>query len=328
MANVLSQDEIDSLLGGISDGKVKTETDVPEQDNDVDFKKYDFGVSSGSEHLRMPTLKIIHERFVGILRTSLSKATGAIIDVNIAEIDSVRFGDFCLSLPLPSSLNIYKMEPFRGFALLILEGPLVFAFVDTFFGGDSFRHVKLEGRSFTSIELRIIEKITKIALLDLNQAWESVHKVNMVFTRSEIDPQFAAIVTPDDKVITIKCNVDLNNASGTMTLCLPYSTLEPLRDKLRTAFGGENMEIDQVWKTYFENKMKEMRVNLDCTLGMASINGRELLEMKTDDVIQLDQKIGDPITICVEDIQKYEGFPGTYNNMRAIRISDIIKRSK
>lgn len=326
MGNVLSQEEVDSLLGGISEGKVKTETDIPDPEKETGVKGYDFGVHSGSDHLRMPTLKIIHEKFVGLSRASLSTATGTIIDVNISDIDSLRFGDFCRSLPLPTSLSIFRIEPFRGFALLVLEGPLVFAFVDTFFGGNSVSHVKLEGRSFTSIELRIIDKVTKTILNDLEQAWANIHKVKMVFTRSEIDPQFAAIVTPDDNVIAIKCIVDLNNISGTMTFCLPYSTIEPLREKLRSRFPGERLEVDQVWKKYIENKIKDMPVNLDCTLGMARINGRDLLEMKADDVIQLDQKIGDPIIINVEGIQKFKGYPGSYNNMRAIKISEIFNK--
>ena len=128
MPNVLSQDEVDSLLDGISEGKVETERDVSDKGEGLDV--FDFSREAGPMHLRMPALGIINERFVGFLKTSLSLATGSVMDVNIDSIESVKFGKFCRSIPLPTSLNIFKMEPLRGFALLVLEGSLVYAFVD------------------------------------------------------------------------------------------------------------------------------------------------------------------------------------------------------
>lgn len=324
MPNVLSQDEVDSLLGGISEGKVKTEPDVPEKDQEL--KTFDFTRQAGPMHQRLPTLGIINERFIGLLKASLSSATRSIIDVNISEIESIKFAEFTRSVPLPTSLNIFKIEPLRGFALLVLEGSLVFAFVDTFFGGKSVSHVRLEGKSFTTIEIKIVEKLVKIILGNLQHAWSDVHKVEMVFTRSEIDPQFAGIATPNDMVIAIRFSVDLENASGEMTVCIPYSTIEPIREKLRHRFHGETLEVDQAWTRHVEEKIKEMTIGLSCTLGTAKITGRELLEMKVNDVIQLDQKVSDPIIVSVEGIPKFKGYPGTSNKKKAIRIEERVSR--
>ncbi|MDY7038006.1 MAG: flagellar motor switch protein FliM, partial [Thermodesulfobacteriota bacterium] len=219
MANVLSQDEVDSLLAGIDEGKVETGTDIPEPEKEEDLKAYDFSTQAGPIHLRLPALRIINERLVAFLRTSLSIATGSAIEVNLSSTDSVKFGDFCSTLPLPTSLNIFKMEPLRGFALLVLEGSLVFSFVDTFFGGKGVSHVKLEGRGFTEIETKIVNKVTKIILEDMQRAWSDIHKLEMIYARAEMDPQFAGIVTPDDMVIVIKFTVDLENDSGSIILC-------------------------------------------------------------------------------------------------------------
>ena len=326
MANILSQDEVDSLLGGIGEGAVQTETAIPESEKEKGLKVYDFGMQAGPAHLRMPTLGIINERFVGFSRTSLSAATGLSLDVNISSVDSVKFGEFCRSVPIPASLNIFKMEPLRGFALLVLEGPLVFTFVDALFGGRAVSHVKLEGKTFTAIEKKIIDKIVKIILSDLQHAWSDVHKLKIVFTRSEIDPQFAAIATPDDMVIATKLMIDLQNVSGTMTICTPYSTLEPIREKLKQRFQGEKLEVDQKWKRYITEKVKELTINLSCVLGKAEITGREVLGIKVGDVMQLDKKMSDPVIVSVEGVPKFMGYPGTFNKRKSIKIKKRVDK--
>lgn len=325
MSNILSQDEVDSLLNGIGEGKVETETDVPEESGEVGV--YDFRKEAGPIHLRMPTLGIINERLIGFMKNSLSNVTGTVVDVNIADVESVKFGEFCRSLPLPTSLNIFKLDPLRGYALLVLEGSLVFAFVDTFFGGKSVGHVKLEGKSFTAIESKIINRVVKVVLKDLEQAWSDVYKVKTIFSRSEIDPQFAGIATPEDMVIASKLNIDMNNFSGNIIVCLPYATIEPIRDHLSTRFQSTNVEIDHEWCNYIQKKITEMTVNVSCTLGHTTITGEELLALKADDVIQLDLKTSEPVMIYAENVPKFTGYIGSINNKKALKIAEVISRS-
>jgi flagellar motor switch protein FliM len=318
MEKVLSQEEVDSLLNGIDDGKVETETDIPVGDDGI--QAYDFKSKSGPYHHRMPALGIINERFISFINMALSKAAGVDIDVSVDAIDSVKYGEFCRSLPLPASLNIFKMEPLRGFFLLVLEGPLVFSFVDTFFGGKGSTHVKLEGRSFTTIETKMIERIVKITLEDLQKAWSDVYQVTMHYSRTEVDPQFAGIAKPEDMIVTTKFNVDIGNFSGAMTICMPYASLEPIKEKLSASFKSEKLEVDSIWRRAIEERLKEICVNLTCTLGNAKITSKELLDMKTDDVLVLDRKIHEPIGIHIGRNKKMLGYPGSFNNRKAVRI--------
>ncbi|RPH51298.1 MAG: flagellar motor switch protein FliM [Desulfobacteraceae bacterium] len=322
MANVLSQEEVDSLLGGIGEGKVETETGAPEIEGFI--KSYDFSKKNLPVHLRLPALGMINERFINLVNESLSTSVGSVIDVSVAEIDSVKFGDFCRSLPVPASLNILKMEPLRGFALLVFEGWLVFAFVDAVFGGKCARHVKLEGKSFTAIEGKIISRIVNIVLGDLQKAWSDIHELKMTCMRSEIDPQFAGIAKPNDMIIATKFNVNVGNFTGGMTVCLPYVMIEPIRKKLCDNYKGEKLEIDQTWRRHIESKIQELAVNLRCTLGTLKITGRELLEMKTDDVFLMNQKIDDPVLVSVGNTAKFRGFLGSTNNKKAVKISERI----
>lgn len=322
MANILSQDEVDSLLEGITEGKIQTEADTVESSSQA--KAYDFSRPSNLIHLALPTLGIINERFVGLLRTSLPISSKSVVDINLASTESVKFNEFCRSLPMPSSLNIFKMEPLRGFSMIVIEGPLVFSFVDSSFGGKGVSHVKLEGRGFTNIETKIVEKIVKIILQDLQQAWGDVHPIKTIFTRSEMDPQFAGIVTPDDIVIVCKFQVELENGSGAISICIPYSSLEPIKNKLKSRYRGEQIEIDRSWQKYIREKILSTHVEVSCCMGRTQINGRDLLHMKVDDIILLDQRVGDSIVVNVEGLAKFKGLPGSSNKKKAVKISESI----
>jgi flagellar motor switch protein FliM len=323
MGNILSQDEVDSLLDGITEGKVETESDVKEGSPSVEV--YDFSMPAGPVHLRLPALGIINERLIGLLRTDLQVASRSFIDVNLSSTETVKFSDFYLSLPMPSSLNIFSINPLRGFSLIVLEGPLVFSFVDSLFGGTGVSHVKLEGRLFTKIETKIVEKIVKIILNDFQKAWSDVYEINAVFIRSEMDPQFVGIGTPDDLVIVNKFEVQLENGNGFITICIPYSSIKPIKEKLKNKFRSEKMDIDQNWKKYIQARIQETMVELSCTMGMAKINGADLLSMKVDDVIMLDQKFGNSVIVNVENIPKFKGYPGACNKKKAVKIIDRLE---
>ncbi|MBU3948911.1 MAG: flagellar motor switch protein FliM [Proteobacteria bacterium] len=321
MANILSQEEVDSLLGGIDEGSVETETDVSEIDGDVAL--YDFGKKSSPGHLRLPALGMVNERFINLLNESLPGTVGLSADVCIDEIDSIKFGDFCRSLPVPTSLNIFKMEPLKGFALLVFEGWLVFAFVDAMFGGKGVSHVKLEGRGFTAIEKKIVSRIVDVVLVDLQKAWADIKDLKMICTRSEMDPQFAGIAKPTDMIIATRFAINIGNFTGGMTICLPYDVIEPIGEKLKANFRSESFEPDKTWRKYIENKVRELNINLTCTLGKIKITGREFLEMKANDVLLTNQKVDDPVVVSVGNTPKLEGYIGSMNNKKAIRVSEI-----
>lgn len=324
MNQILSQEEVESLLGGIDEGKVKTETAAAVEVDNAAI--YDFSRQRAPLHLSLPALDIINKRFVNLLRESLSTTTGTTVDISITSTNSKKFEEFSRSLSLPTNLNIFKMKPLKGSALLVLETPLIFSFVEKLFGGTGVSEVRVEERNFTSIETKIIGKIAKIILDDLEKAWSDVHKVQMSLVRSEMDLQFAAIVPPDDMVVVIEFAVEIENESGSLLICLPYFAIEPIKDKLKHGFQDDRSEVDPGLRKSVEKKIREISVNLSCTLGKAKISAKELLEMKVEDVIPLDQRIGDSILVRVEGIGKFKGYPGSCNNKQAIRISERLHK--
>lgn len=324
MNNILSQEEVDSLLEGISEGKVETEKGIPEEKKE-EIKKYDFATESVPVHQKMPALGIINERCITYLRNDFSNITGSIVDISIISTESLRFKEFIRSLPIPSSINIFKIEPLKGHALAVLEGSLVFMFVNTLFGGKGAGYVRLEGRGFTQIENKIIEKITGIVLNDYEKAWSDIIKVHMGFVRSEMDPQFAEIATSNDVVVVTKILVDFQNSTGSIIICIPYSLIEPVRNRFKYTSFETPGEEDKGWREYLLKQIMDVSLDVKCMLGKKIITGKDLLNIKRGDLFVLDQKVNSDVLVFIQGIPKYKGRPGIYNNNRAIKITEIIQ---
>lgn len=323
MNQILTQDEINALLRGLSDGDVETDTFDDAQQGAL--RKYDLASQERIIRGRMPTMELIHDRFTRSFRTSLSKFLGRTCFINVGGIEIVKFGLFMKKLPLPSSLHIYRMPPLQGYALLVVSTPLVFGIIDSLFGGRGSGKVKIEGREYTAIETRLIGKVVMMALETLREAWAPVHPVDFVYVRSEFNPLAIAIVPPTDVVIIVTIEVELEQESTTLTLCTPYSTIEPIRQKLTTGFQSTRLEIDTNVIRRMESNIRRTDANLSVELAHGTISARDTLQLKPGDIVPLDTTPTQEAIIKVEGMAKYKGFVGSYRGSRAIRLTGAIK---
>ena len=318
MADILTQQEVDSLLSGLSDGKVDTETDEAPEPEGV--RSYDF---SGQERFirgRMPTFEAINERFTREIRTSISNLLHTTVDIATESMETVKFSEFGRSLPVPTSLHVFRLEPFRGYVMIVLESKLVFSLIDTFFGGQGNDTAKVEGREFTTIEDVMIKKVVTACLKALETAWAPVVAVETVYVRSEVNPQFATIVPPSDLVIVVKFNVELEQSTGTISLCIPYAMIEPIRNKLASGFQSDALEVDQTWQKRVKEIIMDSWVKIAVQLGTADINGERLIHLKPGDVIQLDQNASEALLGLVEGVPKLSGYAGIQRGFQAFKI--------
>ena len=322
MSKILQQDEVDALLRGLSGGEVEAEQDIPEDDSGV--VSFDLANQDRIIRGRMPVLEIVNDRFARLATNNLANTMRKRVDINPISIDMSKFGDFMRSLPVPTSLSIFKMDPLRGNAILVVDSRLVFALVESFLGGSG-SQPKVEGRDFTPIEQAIVDRVVRIALANLEDSWRPVHEVHLELVRSEVNPQFAAIVPPSDVVIVITFEVELENAIGSLIVCLPYSTLEPIRSKLHASFQSERLEIDHVWVSRFKERLLETPVELLVRLGKTKITGRQLLNLEEGDLLLLNTDEEDLLECEVEGVLKYFGTPGKVKANRAFQITQTIE---
>ncbi|GAB6175614.1 flagellar motor switch protein FliM [Desulfobaculum senezii] len=317
MSKILDQDEVDALLRGLSGGEIEAEAEIPEDDTGV--VSFDLANQDRIIRGRMPVLEIVNDRFARLCTNALANAMRKRVDLNPISIDMSKFGDFMRSLPVPTSINIFKMDPLRGNALLVVDSRLVFALVENFFGGAG-SQPKVEGRDFTAIEQAIVDRVVKIALSNLEDAWRPVHDVHIEQTRSEINPQFAAIVPPSDVVIVVTFEVELENAIGSLIVCLPYATLEPIRSKLHASFQSERLEVDHAWIARFKERLLETPVEMVIELGQTKITGRQLLNLDVGDILLLNTDTEELLTAEVEGVKKFYGLPGRVKGSKGFQV--------
>ncbi len=324
MGQVLSEGEVDALLKGVGEGEVSTETDQVDELTGV--SEYDLTSQEKIIAGRLPTLDIINQMFSRLFRQSFGGMLRKAVEVNAVSTDTVKFGEFLRSLPAPNSLHIFRMEPLRGHGLMVIESKLVSSIVDTLFGGSTEQELTIADRDFSGIELRLTRNVVLNALVDLEKAWKPVHAVTTNFVRSEVNPQFAAIVPPTDIVLVIVFEVDLESTSGSITIVIPYAAIEPIMNKLKAQFQSEEQEVDKVWVDRVRTEMLQTEVEVVAELGVTEITPDQLINLKVGDTLMLGNDISDPLLIKVEGMPKVKGFPGVSRGLKAIQVTQIIER--
>ncbi len=343
MNQVLSQQEVDALLAAVSSGNVDvTSTPGPATagaggsgsagggasrsggvmgQGDSEVTTYDLTNQDKVIRGRMPTLDIIYERFIRLFRMSLSNALRKIASISIISTDLLKFGEFVNTLPIPSCMCIMRFETLRGSALLVFESKLSYALLDSFFGGTDRPYTKIEGKEFTRIELSIMQKVIMLAIKDLEEAWAPVHKTEITYMRTEVNPQFVGVVPPSEVIISTTFEIELENASGTVALVIPYSTIEPIKNKLNTSFQSEEGRGDREWVAKMEEHLWNAEANMIVNLGSAGITVGDLVNLNVGDIIPLNQNADGELNIEVEGVPKFKCLFGVSRGNRAVQIT-------
>ncbi len=320
---ILSQDEVDALLKGVASGEIDTEE--AKDKLLAGIRPYDFTSQERIIRGRMPGLEMANEAFARLFRNSVSNLIMKFVDISVQNVEIIKFGDFIKTIPVPSSINIFKMDPLKGYSLLVLEAPLVFAFIEFFFGGANAQHIKSEGRAFTPIEQRVIQRVVNMALNDMAAAWSGISPIKPLYVSSEINPQFVTIVTPAEIVINIEVLIEIEDFAGRMFFCIPYSMVEPVKEKLYSGIHGDKFETDQRWTAVMKDVLRETYINMSAEIGSLVLTFEDVIKFKVGDVINLGKSITDELVVKVEGLSKFKGMPGFSRGNQAIKLTEIIE---
>jgi len=321
-SDLLSQDEIDALLGGLGGGDIETETE--EVMDEGGTKVYDFTSQDRIVRGRMPTLEMINERFARLFRISLFNMLRRTAEISVGGVQMLKFGEYIHSLFVPTSLNLVKMHPLRGTALFVVDPKLVFIIVDNFFGGDGRYHARIEGREFTPTELRVVQMLLEQVFHDLVEGWAPVLDVNFEYLNSEVNPQFANIVSPTEVVVVNTFHVELDGGGGDLHVTMPYSMLEPMREVLDAGLQSDTSDTDERWAVALREEMKEANVEVSSILTEFDLSLRDVMNLKEGDILPIE--LPETISLRAENIPVYRGQLGVSQGNQAIKIIEPIKR--
>jgi len=321
--DILSQDEVDALLGGIDDGDVETDSAA---EDDGSARGYEFGNEDRIIRGRMPTLEMINERFARYLRINLFNMLRRSAEISVGGIQVMKFSEYVHTLFVPTSLNLIHMHPLRGTGLIVLEPKLVFTILDNYFGGEGRFQARIEGREFTATELRVIAMVVKLCFEDLKEAWDPVLEIDFEFQTHEVNPQFANIVTPSEVVIISTFNIELDGGGGDLHITLPYSMIEPIRELLDTGLQSDRSQDDGRWSTSMREEILHADVELSAELTSIDMNLQQVLALKEGDILPIDM----PKTVVarVEDVAMYRASFGEHKTKSALKIEEFIAHPK
>lgn len=317
-ADVLSQEEVDALLKGVS-GETEPESIDEESDGP---RAYNLASQERIVRGRMPTLEIINERFARYLRVGMFNLMRRTPEISVGAVKVLKYAEFLRNLVVPTNLNIMQLRPLRGNGLFVFEPNLVFAVVDNMFGGDGRFHTRVEGREFTATESRIVQKMLHTVREEYQKSWAPVHPLEFEYVRSEMHTQFANIATPSEVVVVSTFGVEIGSTGGNIHLCFPYSAIEPIRDLLAGSTQGDRTEPDRRWMSMLSRQVQLAEVNLVATFAQIPATVKQLLSIKAGDVMFLERQSN--IIANMDGVPMLECQCGTSNGHYAIRVNRIL----
>ncbi len=320
--DILSQDEVDALLGGGADEALETDESI----DDGDARDYDFGNEDRIIRGRMPTLEMINERFSRHFRISLFNMLRRSAEISVAGIQVMKFSEYIHTLFVPTSLNLIHMHPLRGTGLVVFEPKLVFTVLDNYFGGEGRFQARIEGREFTGTELRVIHMVLELVFKDMTDAWSPVMDMEFEFVHHEVNPQFANIVTPSEVVVISTFHIELDGGGGDIHVSYPYSMLEPIRELLDTGLQSDRSPDDGRWTKSMREEIMVADVTLAANLTETSLSLKKVLDLKPGDIIPIEMPKN--IIAKVEDIPLFRATFGEHKSNAALKIVDVIEHPK
>jgi len=316
----LSQEEVDALLEGVTGESQKTVEETPEAGS---VRSYNISSQERIVRGRMPTMEIVNERFARNLRIGLFNFIRRSPEISVGPVQVQRYSAFLRELAVPTNFNIVAIRPLRGSGLIVCEPALVFGVIDTLYGGIGKFQTRIEGRDFSATEQRVINRLVDVITQEYKKAWKGIYPLELDYQRSEMQPQFANIATPSEIVISTSFQLEIGEITGSVHFCMPYATMEPIRDVLYSSTQGDSIEVDRRWVNVLTREIQAAEVTLVAELARTDATVEQLLAMKPGDFIELGRQ--PRIQACVDGVPVFECQYGTHNSKYAIRIDKSLR---
>ncbi len=327
MEQVLSQAEIDALLGGISEGDIQTEAPPEEVQPEVqrEVADFDFIRFTKGKKERLPALEFIYDRFSKSFRSALSLFMEREVEVGPAPIQYIEYSEFIKTLPLPTNMNIVVTENLNGFFIVIFDAKLIFSVLETVFGSSTISAPRIEGREFTKIEFNVIKKLIDLVSVEMEKAWEPVYKIHCKYSRSEINPNYITMVATEETVSLNEFSIEIGDITSWMKICMPYGVLDSIKGYLISTPSREDMEMRERWFASMRQQIMEVPIEARAVLGRKKMSLQEFAKLGIDNVIMVDRYVNDAIDIEIHKKTKFRGKMGIFKGSKAVKIEEIVQ---
>jgi flagellar motor switch protein FliM len=322
--DVLSQSEIDALLSALSTGEM-TADEMKKEEETRKVKVYDFKRALRFSKDQIRSLTRIHENFARLLTTFFSAQLRTYVQITVASVDQIPFEEFIRSIPNMTLINVFEVPPLDGNILMEINPNIAYSMLDRLMGGQGISNSKVD--SLTEIETKIMTNLFERSFDNLREAWANVADIDPIMTELEVNPQFLQMISPNETVVVISFNTIIGETSGMINICIPHVVLEPIVPNLSVRYWMQTnkKEVSPEQLEILENRVKKADLQIVAELGKTEISIEDFLLLQPQDVIQLNQKIEDPLVLRIGDVPKFSVQPGKLKKRMAIQVIEPLK---
>lgn len=326
MPEILSQEEIDALLEVVDDeasGFSRTKAERDERNIVV----YDFKRPNRVSKEQLRSIKGIHDKLSRNLASQISSMMRSIVEIKLHSVDQMTYGEFLMSLPSPTSFNVFSMKPLDGNCVLEINPSITFPMIDRLLGGqgESFETM----RELTDIELNLLDSILRIIMQRLKESWATVTEIYPSVEAKESSPNVVQIVAQNEIVIMVVMEIIIGNSSGMVNICYPVVHLESVLSRLA------NRDIMMGETSAKKSRNKELKtligraeVVYEVLLGKTFINVDEFLNLQEGDILRLDREADDKAVVSIDKKDVFLAQIGLHRFRKSVKIIELIRTDK
>lgn len=312
---IITQDEMDALLSGVSEGEVEAETGTPKPMGDV--LSYDFVHPQHQLDTSLPVLHVINEKMAKSLGNALSLVVHKPIRADVVALDMLKYQEYAESLEQGTSLNRIKLHPLPGNAMLNLGSGITLAMIDVFFGGNGKMQEGPMTRDYSITEQRLIGRLLDAAFECMESAWAEVYDIKPEFIRSESSLRATSSSNPADVMITSRFRLSLGEGEGELHIAIPYSMIEAIKPLLTSSIERKPV-YDPEWSNLFAERIMDAEIDINGILDRSEISLGELLSMNDGDLIPIGQNR--TAEFYAEHLQLFDAMIGVSNGKVSAKI--------
>ncbi|MEE2904095.1 MAG: flagellar motor switch protein FliM [Myxococcota bacterium] len=319
---ILGQDEVNALLDAIKMGGLNEE----EAERDPSIKAYDLTSNHRVVRGRMPALEIINDRQARLHRGSLSTIARRVVDVSYRSSSLIRFGEVQSNMPAPTCISVVQLAPLNGFAAVAFDTGFLYSILDILFGGSGMNESKRVSGDLTAVEVRLARRLVDAILADMEGAWSPILRLRGEFVRTESNPRFVTIAAPGDVMVEIVYDLEIESLmSGTISVLIPYSSLQPYKNRLSSIMASDDDDSEKKeWERCIHEKVLETQLELVGILGTTRMQLSDILNLEPGDVVKLSTNASGPISLQTDGVQVAKGHPEVSGGNTALRLTSPV----
>ncbi|MEA1916740.1 MAG: flagellar motor switch protein FliM [Campylobacterota bacterium] len=334
MADILSQEEIDALLDVVDDDEEgDSEGDFDSDDSHTSSEQrnitlYDFKRPNRVSKEQLRAFRGIHDKMARSLSSQISASMRSIVEIQLHSVDQMTYGEFLMSLPNPTSFNVFSMKPLDGNGVFEINPSIAFPMLDRLLGGkgEPFE----ANREFSDIELSLFESLLRVMMNTLRDAWAPVSEMYPNVESKESSPNVVQIVAQNEIVVMVVMEIIIGHSSGMMNICYPVISLEPIlpklasRDLMLNESGNSKKSRNQELKVLLGGA----KVTAEANLGEAELSMSQILSLECGDVIALTEPADGIVDISIDGKKRYRGSIGLKRFRKSIQVTEVLETEK